>query len=217
MIICMKAVSMCLMSVSTERQQVFLLHILQSKGSIVSSVQSICVGRRYSRNGKWHACCPILNMSVNGMSMIFSLTHSTIKGLHCHLLPELIISSSLWLKKQMARSWPHPTNECEPSVNNFWPSIVENPMAVWGHSPIIDIWAAFLGKNASTTSLQCRKNERQQSVNNLWHCILLNPRVVWRDWLIFELLAALLGNNASDIIANMSLKRAAMEHQQFSA
>jgi hypothetical protein len=39
-------------------------------------------------------------------------------------------------------------NECRESINNFLPSIFENMRVKWQHGPLIELSAAFRGKNA---------------------------------------------------------------------
>ena len=47
--------------------------IRQSQGCTMTSFQSQCIGWHYGYYGMQHACCPILNVSVNGASTISSL------------------------------------------------------------------------------------------------------------------------------------------------
>jgi len=68
-----------LMWVSTEHQWFLVVHIWQYKSCIVTFFQPEYIGRRASKNGKWHAHCPILRMSVNGTSMIFGLPSSKLQ------------------------------------------------------------------------------------------------------------------------------------------
>ena len=72
-------------------------------------------------------CFDVINVSVDRASTIFSLTHSAINRLHCHILPKWMHWSVLLRKRQMTRSLPHPKNELQWSVNDFWPCILQNP------------------------------------------------------------------------------------------
>jgi len=79
---CKRAVSMWLMWETIEHQWFFVLHIRQSKGYIVTSLQSECIGLRYSVNRKWHSLWPIWTMSVNWALTILDLVSWKIQELY---------------------------------------------------------------------------------------------------------------------------------------
>jgi len=73
-------------------------------------------------------CFDVINVSINRVSTILSLTHSAINGLHCPILPKRVYRSALLWKKQLTRSLHHPKNERQRSINNFWHCIVTYPV-----------------------------------------------------------------------------------------
>jgi len=60
-------------------------------------------------------------------STIFFPTHSTIIGLHCHIIPKWMYWSPLQRKMKMTYSLPHPENGHQHRVNNLWHPIMEYP------------------------------------------------------------------------------------------
>ena len=59
----------------------------------------------------------------------------------------------------------YPKNEHQQSINDFWPCILNNTRVVRRHWPIIELSAAFLGKNSYDKIVTMSHNERQGSVN----------------------------------------------------
>jgi len=80
----------------------------------------------------YKGCFDVINVSVNRVSTIFSLTHLAINGLHCDILPKWIYKSALLRKKQMTRSLPHPKNKLQQCVNNFWHCVMKHPAGCAG-------------------------------------------------------------------------------------
>jgi len=76
----------------------------------------------------YKGCFDVINVSVNRVSTILSLTHSAINGLHCHILPKRMYTSALLRQRQMTRSLPYPKNEGQQSVNNFWHCGMNHPV-----------------------------------------------------------------------------------------
>jgi len=74
-------------------------------------------------------CFDVINVSVNRVSTILSLTHSAINRLRFHILPTRMYKLALLQKKQMTRSLPHPTNECQWSFNNVWHCVMKHPVS----------------------------------------------------------------------------------------
>jgi len=73
--------------VSMERQRFIVLPIQQSPGCIVTSIPRRSIGRLNRQNGKPHAPCPIIQISVNGASTIFRLTSWILTGMCNSILP----------------------------------------------------------------------------------------------------------------------------------
>jgi hypothetical protein len=75
----------------------------------------------------YKGCFNEINVSVNRVSTISSHTQSAINGLHCHILPKGTYRSTLLENKHMTCSLPHPKNERQPSMNDFWHCIMKHP------------------------------------------------------------------------------------------
>ena len=73
-------------------------------------------------------CFDVINVSVNIVSTISSLSHSAINGLHCPILRKRVYRSALWVKKKMTRPLPHPKHEHQQSVHDFWHCIMTYPV-----------------------------------------------------------------------------------------
>jgi hypothetical protein len=116
----------------------------------------------------------VLNTNVNGGSTTFGLVSWKIQGLR----GDIELSSNFrppFYAKMVATTSPLcPKNEHQRSVNNFWHCILEKARVVRRHWPIIELSAAFLGKNTSDKIVTMSHNERQRSVNDFWLCILDN-------------------------------------------
>ena len=91
-------------------------------------------------------------------------------------------------------------NECQLSVNDLRPSILENVWAMWPGWSTIVLSAAFLGKDANNNFVTMSHNERQRSVNDLCAGILDNLTGMERRWTTMNLSAAFVGKNATDDI-----------------
>jgi len=76
----------------------------------------------------YKCCFDGINVCVNRVSTILNLTHSAINGLHSPILLKRMDRSALLRKKQMIRSMPHPQNERQRSVNQFWHCIMKYPV-----------------------------------------------------------------------------------------
>jgi hypothetical protein len=93
------------------------------------------------------ACWYVSKVSVNGASTTFWLTHSAINGLHGHILPMTKYWPSLYIRRHVTRSLPHPRNERQRSINNNRSCILNSLWSVQTYWPIITILAAFIRKN----------------------------------------------------------------------
>jgi len=78
--------------------------------------------------GVYKGCFKVINVSVNRVSTILSLTHSAINGLHCHILWKWMYKSALLPKKQMTCSLPHSKNENQWRVKDFWNCVMKHPV-----------------------------------------------------------------------------------------
>jgi hypothetical protein len=59
--------------VSTERQRIVVLYVRSFKSHLVITIHNLSISHLHRRKIKWHAPCPIMKISVNWGSMIFSL------------------------------------------------------------------------------------------------------------------------------------------------
>ena len=80
----------------------------------------------------YKGCFNVINVSVNRVSTILSHKDSAFSGLHCHIGPKWMYKSALLRKKQMTRLLPHPKNERQQSVNNFWHCVMKHPVGCAG-------------------------------------------------------------------------------------
>jgi len=78
---------MCWWWASMECQGFSLSHIWQSKGYIIAFFQSENIGGCNRYEGNWHVRYPILEMCVNGASMLFVLASCIIRGLRNGYFP----------------------------------------------------------------------------------------------------------------------------------
>jgi len=133
-----------------ERQRCLVLHIPQSKGCSATSFLSECVHRRYSRNGKWHAHCHILKMSINRAATIFGIASWKIqRAAWQHWL--IIKISSAFLGK----------NGCDniPTMSYKWASTECQRLVAWHHGRSNGC-AATLSHNRTNGSLSTQKRFR---------------------------------------------------------
>jgi len=142
----------------------------------------------------------VLNTSVNGVSTTFGLASWKIQGLRGNIELSSNCRPPFYPKMVATTSLLCPKNERQRSVNDFWHCILEKARVVRRHWPIIELSAAFLGKNTSNKIVTMSHNERQRSVNDFWLSILDNLTAMERRWPTMNLSAAFNGQNASDDI-----------------
>ena len=142
----------------------------------MSSFQSECIGQRDSNNRKWHACCPILNMSVSGMSTILSLTHSPIKWLHCLVFPNWLHWTAWLPKRQSTPSLPHPKMSSTRASMIFSPT---HSTLTRLHCSLMPEWmylSALQPTSQTTCSVPHRWTHSQWSINDLMSYMVENQR-----------------------------------------
>ena len=76
----------------------------------------------------YKGCFDVINVCVNRVSTISSITNSAINGQHCPILPKRMYRSELLRKKSLTWSLPHPTNERQRSVNDCWHCVMKYPV-----------------------------------------------------------------------------------------
>jgi len=102
-----------------------------------------------------------LQWSVNDFGVIIS----AIKGLNSHIDPKRCYWPALEVKRQEICSLPHPWNERQKSVTDFWSCIVDNHCAALQYEAIISVLAAFRCRitrdHIATSSSKWASTERQ--------------------------------------------------------
>ena len=93
-------------------------------------------------------CYHILKMSVNGASTISGLASWTFKALCIAVEPQSMHQPPLWAKILLTIPLPPPKIDRQRRVNIFWSCILDNLRAMEQRYPIINLSAAFTGKNA---------------------------------------------------------------------
>jgi len=95
----------------------------------------------------------------------FCLIVSAMKGLHSHIDPKRSYWPALDVNRQSACLLPHPRNECQQSITEFWSCILDDHWVVRQHKAIIIGLAAFMGSkvsdNIATTSSKWVSMKRQ--------------------------------------------------------
>ena len=102
----------------------------QSKGCIVTSRQSECIGGHDTEKGKQRARCPTLKINVNGESTSSGLASCTTKGLCGEINSYSSYQPPFGAMMVAATSLQCPRNEHHQPVNGFWHRILENSRAV---------------------------------------------------------------------------------------
>jgi hypothetical protein len=152
-------------------------------------------------------CFDVINVSINRVSTVFSLTHSAINRLHCHIVSKRMYRLVLLPKRQMTRSLPLPKQHCQQIVNDLMGWCHQMSSWLCGYSNCYSNYRpSFYGKLDVEIILLCPKNVRQQSVNDMWPGIFVNASAVRRRYPIIAVSAAILGINCFNNIATLSSK-----------
>jgi hypothetical protein len=128
----------------------------------------------------WQHWDYVLNMSVNWAWTTFGLPWWKMQGLRGNIQLSLNYRPPFYPKMVPTTSQLCPKNECQRSVNDFWPQSLAKAWVVWRHWLLIDLSASVLGKNASVNLTTVSHNERQWSVKEFWLCILHNLMAIER-------------------------------------
>jgi len=95
------------------------------------------------------------------------------------------------LKTNETYSLPHPENECQWSVNDFWSCILVNLNIAWWPKFICEVMAAFSAKIVHNIIATPSWKPCHRSLNRFWSCILGNLVIALILRLITEPLTAL--------------------------
>lgn len=159
---------MCWMWVMTECERFSILHSRQSNGFFVCSFRTEFTRQHESRKGTCHARSPILEISVNGVSTIFSHTHSTIKGVHYQQLQRLMHWSVLEPNRQIWSSLLHPKYSRHGCVNDPPSYTFQNHNAALSARANVHALVSIIAKKANNTLLA--RFEKWVSMER--HCFL---------------------------------------------
>jgi len=175
------------------------------------------IGSFHRHNAQPHSHRPILRMSVNGASTMFSYASWIIYvPIGCrHLF--IRYWQPLLGKTTLTCSLPHPENECQQSVKDFDFRIMGNSCSDQLWMSISQILTAFTGKNNSdmlpAASWESASTERQRF-------LLRILGMFCSDWLqrsISQIMAACTGKNYGDMLPAASWEWASTERQWFLA
>jgi hypothetical protein len=123
-----------------------------SMGTLLNQSEQQLIGS--NDYGYTYRCLQILTrqcikMSVNGMSTIFGFASLVIRVVSGCGLTYLAYWPPLSYKEVATCSLPHPENEHQQSVNDFWFCIIGNQSCEWLWAFINGVLAAFVGQRES--------------------------------------------------------------------
>jgi hypothetical protein len=156
----------------------------------------MCISFAAYNHTVYKGCFDVINLSVNRVSTIFCLTHSAIKGLHCHIIQKWMAWLALYQKLEIIRLGLYPWIEHQWYLNRastiFGIASWNIQRVVQCHSLIIKLLAAFLGKhgygNIATAFQKSVSTEGQQLLAlHLWKCescaaTLIHNRILGRHF-----------------------------------
>ena len=105
------------------------------------------IGSFYRQKRLQHCHCPILRMSVNRASMIFSSASQVMQILIGCRHPLMRYWQSVGAKTTATDSLPHPENERQQRINSSWSCIIGNQGNARIFEHITELLTASIGKN----------------------------------------------------------------------
>jgi len=108
-----------------------------------------------------HASCPILKMSINGVSMIISLASGLIYVPQCGYNSLTMSWQPFHLKQLMTHMLPNYKTDRQRSVNNIWSCILVNQGFTWMNELKTKLLTVFIAKN----TMYNRKNLDSKIIN----------------------------------------------------
>jgi len=111
---------------STEGQRFLVMYVWPLKGDRAAVFHNKRTGSLLWQNNEQHGHCPILKVSVKGVSMIFSLVCTVIEKWPGRCFPWSQCYPPSLAKQWTTRSVPHYENERQRSVIDFWLCILCN-------------------------------------------------------------------------------------------
>jgi len=151
-----------------------------------------CIGRYYWQKRQQHGHHPILRMSGNGASIIFSFASWIIYVPIGYRHPFI----AHWLPLLRKLQWHAPCHILGMSairvslILSFSSGVIYVPTG--SSHPFIKYWQPLLAKTTATCSLPHPEKKRQQSVNSFSCCIFRNQDITQIFPFITELITALI-------------------------
>jgi hypothetical protein len=129
---------------STVRQQYRVLHLGHSDMWSVANIHTWDIGWVYGQKQQQYAPSPILNMGVNGASLIVCLASWLMNESQCSKNSYTMSWQTFHPKQCLTYLLHHYENEHQQSINNFWSFILGNQGIVWIHQLITELLTAFV-------------------------------------------------------------------------
>ena len=120
-----------------------------------------------------HAPCPILKMSVNGVSTIIGVGSWVIQVLQCGNNSQMELWQPFQLKQRTRHTLHHQETECQWSVNNIWSCILGNQGFVRIAGLITELLTASIAKNAIN-----RRQKAYSKIINVTYCKTSKKRLL---------------------------------------
>jgi len=129
-------------------------------------------------------------MSVNLASTIFGRVTWINKGQCNTISTSSLYWPPLWAKLLWTISLPPPQHECKRSVNDFWVCMMDWQSTVHQSKPIINVSAAFMGKNERQWFLVLHHGHSKRCASDLIHnpCIGRHYEQKCYQWYRYHLL-----------------------------
>jgi len=133
--------------VSREHQRFVVLEVWSLNSDLVAVMHNRHIGSLYRQKRLQHHHCPIVRLSVNGVSTIFSFASWLIYVLIGCRYPFMSYWQPSGAKTTVTCSLPHPENEGQQSVNSFMSCISRNQGITRIIAYIIEFSTPLTGKN----------------------------------------------------------------------
>jgi len=143
------------------------MHFGNSEGRVARITNNRTIGRFSRQKCFWPHCHYALKTRFNAAPTTFGHASWKIRGQFGDSNTLSNYQPSFWAKMRSTLSLLCPEDECQQSVNEFRPSMLENLRALRPQWSTIVPLAAFLGKYAYNKIVTMCQNERQRSVNHL--------------------------------------------------
>jgi hypothetical protein len=101
------------------------------------------------QNQLQHVSCPILNMGINGVLMIFGLVSWLILVSQCVMNSYMMFWQLFQLKPSMIHMVPHHDTAWQWTVNNIWSCLLGNQGCAQINELITKLLTSFIAKNTT--------------------------------------------------------------------